>query len=231
MKKILSDIASAASLLFERGLVDGSAGNISMLVPSSGEEESGAEMKFRTPLPALNGKEIIITASGSRMYDVRREPEAYSVRCTVSGDSSSVKFSGGMKPSSELLMHAYIYSSILSAGRSAACIIHAHPPFLNALTGIAGNDEEKINLYMKSAHFEFSCMFPEGIGSVGCIEPGTEELASSCMLAFSRFNAVLLQRHGAVACGEDFKSAFDRIDSAEAVAKVFLLSGLKAPTL
>ncbi len=152
-----------------------------------------------------SGAGIAITPSG----------RAYDTLCA--DDISFVDNSGNMlqskhKPSSELPLHLAIYKARPDIG----AIVHTHsvyasacaaaqmpiPPIMEDIVQIAGG-EVSVSDYSL---------------------PGTPELAAAALKALGGKNAVLLARHGAVACGRNLPEALTVAYIVEKTAKIFILA-------
>lgn len=116
---------------------------------------------------------------------------------------------GKGKPSSETALHLEIYK----ARPDVCAIIHAHPTVATAVT-VAG------------------LSFPAGIVTEGALvlgevptvpyaAPGSRELALACAAYAKKANVFLMERHGATAVGKDLKEALNRMETLEAVAKIY----------
>jgi len=231
MEKLLSEIAFYADLLYKRRLTDGSAGNISLLrnADESIDETPSLTIGLCNPVDNLSEMELIITAAGSRMYTVSCSPAEFTSRCRFSKDGRTILVYGDKKPSSEIVMHSYIYGKKFSKNNQGGCIIHAHPLYSVAASIILKSDEKAVNSIFNDSHFEFKYIFKDKIGCLECVEPGTEELAEKSSEKFEFCSALLLERHGIISYGADPAEAYDRIDSAEAIAKIAFISGLIRP--
>lgn len=117
---------------------------------------------------------------------------------------------GGMKPSSEVPMHAAIYRQ-----ERVGAIVHAHSPWATALS-VAGEDLPPIH-YM--------------IVAVGKRVPladyapyGTQALAENAIEAMrsAEATAVILQNHGLVTTGPDLPTAVENAVVVESVARNYL---------
>ncbi len=119
----------------------------------------------------------------------------------------------GAEPSSEWRLHLAIY-----AGHEAAAVIHAHPPFATALAATA-----------TPLPAEFLPELLVELGSIPLVPyatPGTEEVRRAVERHYRAGNAALLERHGAVALGQDPWQACARMEMLERAAQVFTLARL-----
>lgn len=119
---------------------------------------------------------------------------------------------GNNPPSSEVLMHFEVYRLREDVGG----IVHAHPPFLTAYA--LANQSIKSNAYAEllSVFGEFPCI-PYG-------RPGTKNILSQGHDILREHNVMLLGNHGALAVGEDVIQAMNRMEAAEAIAKIITLA-------
>lgn len=116
------------------------------------------------------------------------------------------------KPTSELPLHLACYR----ARPDIHAVVHAHPPQAIACT-VAGLDLNRP-------------LLPEVVLTLGTIPTvpyattGSEDLATAVSRAVRTRDAVLLDRHGAVALGRTPLEAFGRLETVEQVARVALLA-------
>ncbi len=127
-------------------------------------------------------------------------------------DQSGRTLSGRGKPSSERWMHLAAYaerSDVLAA-------IHAHPPATIAFT-VAGLNMDQ-------------CALPEVILAFGRVPttayatPATTEGAAVVRDLIKRYDALVLDRHGAITVGKSLRDAFFKLEKLEHGAHVMLMS-------
>jgi L-fuculose-phosphate aldolase len=121
---------------------------------------------------------------------------------------------GTRRPSSEILMHLLYYR--LRPDVRAVC--HAHPPTATGFAAAGRALEETV--------------LPEIIVGLGKIPlarygtPGTWDLCVGLEPLVLRHDAILLENHGVVTCGEDLTSAYHRMETVEQFARVTLTAEL-----
>ncbi|HKT48202.1 MAG TPA: class II aldolase/adducin family protein [Candidatus Acidoferrales bacterium] len=129
-------------------------------------------------------------------------------------DLQGRQIGGERKASSELAMHVLIYRE----REDVNAICHAHPP---TATGFA-----------VSGRALDRALLPEVIVGLGLIPlarygtPGTPELGASIEPLIPHYDAILLANHGAVTCGPDLLTAFQRMETVEQCAKITLAAEL-----
>jgi L-fuculose-phosphate aldolase len=126
-------------------------------------------------------------------------------------DFKGKRFSGDLKPSSELLMHLFVYQR----RKDVRAAVHAHPPYSVAFA---------------CAHLPLAqSLLPEVVMFLGRIPltayatPGTEEVPLSLSPFIEKHNAFLLENHGVLTLGKDISEAYSRLEMMEHLAKVNLL--------
>ncbi len=127
-------------------------------------------------------------------------------------DMEGRKIAGGgnLKPSSEIKMHLDVYKH----RPDVRSVVHAHPPTATAFA-VAGIPLDKPVL-------------PEIIISLGAVPiakygtPSTEEIPLAVREYLDKYDAVLLENHGALTMGTDVYNAFYKMESIEHFAKVSL---------
>jgi L-fuculose-phosphate aldolase len=120
-----------------------------------------------------------------------------------------VKWGTG-RPSSEILMHLLIYR--LRPDVQAVC--HAHPPTATGFAAAGRALDEAI--------------LPEIILDLGIIPlapygtPGTWELCERLEPLVAKHDAILLENHGVVTCGQNITTAYQRLEMVEQFARILL---------
>lgn len=125
-------------------------------------------------------------------------------------DRSGRRVRGQGTPTSELALHLACYA----ARPDVEAIVHAHPPTCIAFT-VAGVSLAR-------------CVLPEVVLTLGAIPTvpyettGTDALAQRVGSAIATYDAVMLDRHGAVCVGDSLLDAFCKLETMEQVARVML---------
>jgi len=244
MKKILgnknlSEIIRAtrevAGWLWERGWAEKNAGNISInvspsMIVKSGRMEYDNPRKLVRRFPALAGQSMLVTAAGSRMRDLSRDPAQYLgiIRIDGRGDAYRVTWSGRdpllFQPTSELPSHLAIQEFFIIRRNGNKVVLHTHPDELVALTHLpAYKTARDLNRMLRAIHPEITYHVPRGLGWVPFLKPGSQALGRATVHALRRHDVVLWERHGCLVTGPDIVGAFDLIDVLNKAAKIFFL--------
>lgn len=129
-------------------------------------------------------------------------------------DLSGTHIEGRFAPSSELPMHLAIYRQ----RPDVRAICHAHPPVATGFAA-AGIVLDKALLAECILDLEFIPVAPYAT-------PGTVDLADTVKPLIAHHNAILLANHGVVTFGPDLLTAFFRMETAEHIARVTLVTEL-----
>jgi L-fuculose-phosphate aldolase len=166
----------------------------------------------------IGNKQILVTPSGKNKGLLKEKD-------LVVVDLEGKKLAGpqdpnseNLKPSSELLMHLFVYQK----REDVNAVVHAHPPY---------------SLAFASAHLPLAQnLLPEVIMFLGEISlsayatPSTEEVPKSLSSFIEKHNAFLLENHGVLTLGKDIDEAYSRLEMVEHLAKVNLLCRILGKT-
>ena len=124
---------------------------------------------------------------------------------------------GDRHPSSETKMHLEVYR----CRPDVQAVVHAHPPVSTAFA-----------VCRQGLETPYLAETVVGLGSVPCTPsfamlstyalPSTPEVPQSILPFVPGHNGVLLANHGALTWGADLWQAFDRMETVEHTAKIFL---------
>jgi len=230
---VAAEIAEVASLLWQKGWAEGSGGNISVNVT---EFYPGIHIDFRSypmiPLevkyPAIAHHYLFITAKGSRMRTLAKDPGAglCLIKISKKGDGYQVLFEdpeSQLIPSSEIFSHLAIHNHMVKQGQGEKAVVHTHSHELVTLTHDKSlQSEARLNEILLNMHTETAFFIPDGIGYVPLQTPGSQELAKSTLKSLKNHKIILWEKHGCLATGMDVHEAFDRIDLMAKAALIYL---------
>ena len=229
---VLAGAASVAQLLWERGWAERNAGNLSCdvtaIVPA-GLADKAPLTPLGAAYPEWSGRCLLVTAAGARMRDVAHEPDVWCGVLRLSGDGAAYRTVWGgdgavFTPTSELPSHFAIHAALRRRGAPPRAVVHTHPTELLALSLEPGSgDEGRFNRLLWSLHPEMVVVVPSGVAVVPYVMPGTVEQGTAAGRAMETHDVALWRKHGAVAVGEDFGSAFDLLDTVNKAARLYLL--------
>lgn len=116
------------------------------------------------------------------------------------------------KASSEWRMHA----ALLKANPEINAVIHAHPTYLTA-AGLTGEAPDASLLYETREHIGTIVLIPDE-------KPGSQQFADLVASHMGEAPVAILSKHGAVAVGATLEEAQFRLERAEHLAHIVLVS-------
>jgi len=225
-------IAEISEYIWESGWSAANGGNLTVDVTrlvQPGDFDVCASPLLPLPLmaPALAGRSLFVTVSGSRFRDVPKRPEKALIllQLSDSGDRYRVLWGGegGGKPTMEFIPHLKAHAYLRTAGLPQPVVLHTHPVHLIAATHLPEYGTPAFDRVLEVSLSTARVFLPAGVGMVGTMSMGSEALADATVDALAGRKAVLWQRHGCVALGADIFEAFDITDMLEKAAQMFLL--------
>lgn len=232
--RVLASLGETAGLLWQKGWAEANAGNLSCdvtdIVPASLATGAGGATPFGAVFPELAGRRLLVTAAGSRMRDLAREPDAGcgALQCTGDGAGYHVAWraepAAPFTPTSELPSHLAIHAALRRRRSLCRALVHTHPTELLALSHDPGfPDEAHLGRALRGMHPEMVVTVPDGLGVVPYTLPGTVAQGVAAGAAMEAHDVALWVKHGAVAAGRDFGEAFDLLDTVNTAARMLLL--------
>jgi len=175
-KELKLEIIKVGKRLYEAGLTVAKSGNLSA---------------------RINAEEILITATGTFLGQLKEED-------IVKVHLADNRCPGEIKPSSELPLHALVYTN-----SSAKVVIHCHPPLINGYFAVSQ--------VLKAMSFETKFY----LGNVPVIPQETPTVTnpSPVIAALKTNNLVVLKNHGTVAIADKFEDALSITEALEEAVK------------
>lgn len=238
LRGILDEISLVAKMLFEKGWAEGNAGNISVNISDIPEKEKAhfAIYDKEYPLPheysRLAGHLFLITRTGGKMPELCENPSEHLAVMKISANGKYFNYLDwdGIPPqrlpvpSSELPSHLAIHEYLVTASRPEKAILHTHVNELIALTHDPDiSNEQELNAILMPIHPEVVMFFPEGIGLVPFMRPGSQEIGVATAESCKKHKVMLWEKHGAISIGKDVTTCFDQIEIINKAAKIYLL--------
>jgi L-fuculose-phosphate aldolase len=186
-------LIAAGRRLGARGLISAGEGNLSV---------------------RLDAERLLITPTGRRKDELRPD-DLVVIRSGHTGAEGDARSRSGLAPSSDLRIHLAVHDARPELG----AVAHAHLPASMALT-LAGETPDPTALPETALLLPRLPVLPYG-------EMGSQDLADRVAAALAGdvggpVEAVILERHGAVAVGPDPAGAVDRLELIEVLCRTWL---------
>lgn len=236
VEPLLKQMGEVGKRLSEVGATEGAAGNISMCVRDTLEvREYFAQMqRIDLPLPApdLVGATIIATGSGRRLRDIANAPTANLAAILIEdGGKTGRMFTSVDCPftrvTSEFNSHLAVHhDQMRSRPIKSHAVVHAQPKHLTFLSHISKYQDEKfLNSHLLRWQPETILNFPEGIGVLPFLLPGSTHLMLETMICLRDHHMVIWSQHGMMARADDsIFHALDLVEYVEAAAHYEVLN-------
>jgi rhamnulose-1-phosphate aldolase len=225
---------------------EGAAGNISLCIgwPIEVRRRFPLAQPFDLPepVPALEGRLVLVTGSGRRLRDIQKDPAANLAAVVIGADGQSATIYTSPRrlfaqPTSEFNSHLAVHNDQVARTRTNFhALIHAQPPHLTYLSHLpAYRDQDFMNRQLLRWEPETIVNLPEGIGVLPYRLPGSPALMEANLEGLRNHRIVLWSKHGVMArSDQSVTKAADRIEYAETAARfeyMDLVNGYKAEGL
>lgn len=191
-------------------------------------------------VPQLSNEYFLVTGSGKFFKNVEPYPDENICIIKIDDKGENYKIlwglSNGGKPTSELPTHLMNHEikKILTNGKHRV-IYHCHPTNVIALTFILPLDYKIFTRELWEMATECPVVFPNGIGIVKWMVPGSIEIAIETSKLMKEFDAVIWAHHGLFCSGENYDITFGLAHtiekSAEILVKVMSITNNKRQTI
>ncbi|MCL2498133.1 MAG: rhamnulose-1-phosphate aldolase [Symbiobacteriaceae bacterium] len=230
---VLLEIAQACYELGQTDWCDGSAGNISLLLRKE-EAQSflelsvpGTRQPLAQPLPELDRRYIMITASGAKLRKLPWDPAGALVLVEICDGGASWRLVSGwgdtkQHPSSELIVHLLGHRARLVSQGDSRAILHVHPPQSIALTIVLPPDHREYTRLLWRMHTEGVAAFPEGVAALEVGIPGSLALARETAQAWQSHRLVFWRYHGLAVADTSLDSCLSLVEMAEKIIGITL---------
>lgn len=237
----VKEVCEATANMYRLGWDERNGGNISYLL----EEEELSEYldlnKVHREIPIdfegseLAGKYFIVTGSGVYFKNIEKHPENGLGIIRISEGGQSVEllwgFEDGTIPTSELPSHLMSHQARLEVDSENRVVMHCHATHLLAMTYTQVLDEREFTKTLWKMSTECLVVFPEGIGIIPWIVPGTNEIGEATSEKMKDHRMVLWPQHGVYGAGKDLDETFGLIETAEKAASVFTFANAQGPII
>ncbi len=174
---------------------------------------------------ALSGKYFIVTGSGKYFKNVKRDPAENLGIIRIANDGNSYEilwgFENGGVATSELPTHLMNHMQRLAVDKNHRVIMHCHATHLLAMTFTHSLKEEDFTKTLWEMCTECIVVFPDGIGVIPWIIPGTNEIGEATAEKMKDVRLVLWPHHGVFGAGQSMDEVFGLIETAEKAAQVY----------
>jgi rhamnulose-1-phosphate aldolase len=227
---LIHQIGKVGQRLSDMGAAEGAAGNLSICF----REQLYVRDRFPdmqiidlpVPAPDLAGATLIVTGSGRRLRDIAEAPTANLACIVVERDGCTGKMftapdCGFRRVTSEFNSHLAVHHDQMRTRHPRLhTVLHAQPLFLTYLSHLAEYQEEAyLNCQLLRWQPETILNFPQGLGVLPFLLPGSAQLTVETMLALRDHSMVIWSQHGVIVRADaSLLQALDLLEYAETAA-------------
>ncbi|TKI03090.1 rhamnulose-1-phosphate aldolase [Martelella alba] len=227
-------MVKATTDMWLKGWDERNGGNVSLRLTAEDVAPYRAEFSLNPRIEALSqsvpelaDSYFLVTGSGKFFRNVQISPADNLVLLQVNaaGDGYRILWglaAGGL-PTSELAAHFQSHVARLKVTQgSNRVIMHCHATNLIALSYVLELDSARFTRELWEGSTECLVVFPEGVGIVPWMVPGTDGIGAATAEQMHAHPLVLWPFHGIFASGPTLDDAFGLIDTAEKSAEVMV---------
>ncbi len=235
----IQEMIETTSNLYRLGWDERNGGNISYLLHEDELTPYLDLSKVNRNIPmdfdgtALIGQYFLVTGSGKFFKNVKKDPSVNLGIIRVADNGTSVDvlwgYSDGGLPTSELPSHLMNHIARLSVNPNHRVVMHCHATHLLAMTFTHDLDECAFTRTLWQMCTECLVVFPDGIGIVPWLVPGTNEIGIATSEKMKESRLVIWPHHGIYGSGETMDETFGLIETAEKSAQVYTIVCAQGP--
>ncbi|MDO3408862.1 rhamnulose-1-phosphate aldolase [Saccharibacillus sp. CPCC 101409] len=231
----IQEMAEITHHMWTLGWDELNGGNVSYLLDEEevskyinvGQTLRSLDLAF--PVKELAGKYFIVTGSGKYFRNVIKDPEGNLgvVRVSASGEQVDILWGlrEGARPTSELASHFMSHIERLKVDPTHRIVLHTHATNVIAMTFTHDLDELKFTKTLWQMCTECLVVFPDGVGILPWIVPGSNEIGRETAKKMQEQRVVIWPHHGIFGTGSTMDSTFGLIETVEKAANVYNLIG------
>lgn len=178
-------------------------------------------------LAELAGEYFLVTASGSFFRNATIKPKENFGIIELDEQGKKYRIVWGLenegKPTSELPAHLMNHQvkKCVSKG-NCRVVYHAHPANVISLSFVMPLEDITFTRELWEMEPECAMTFPEGMGVLPWMVPGTKEIAKKTCELMQEYNVVLWAQHGLFAAGDTFDNTFGLMHTVEKASEMLV---------
>lgn len=229
----IKDLKRVASDIYTKGWGEANGGNISIritaeeLAPFETYLTAGEQKKLPFTIPEIGGDCFLVTGTGVFFRNIKEFPKESLgiVRINTKGDAYTTQwgYTAGGRPTSELSAHLLTHAARKKVSNGLdRVVLHTHATHLIALSFVLPLDTRVVTRELWEMMSECLVLFPEGIGVMAWMVPGSFEIGHATARLMEKHRLVLWPHHGIFGAGQNTDQVFGLIETADKAAEMLL---------
>jgi rhamnulose-1-phosphate aldolase len=231
LDELIASIGEAGIRLNDMKATEGAAGNISIYIGWPVELQRHfpqvEQIDLPQPAPALTGKLVLVTGSGSRLRDIRTDPAGNLAAVVVNPGGLTARLYTSPRRlfkriTGEFNTHLAVHQDeVARTTANFQALVHAQPPNMVYLSHIAAyRDQAFLNQKLLRWQPETIAMLPMGVSVLPFLVPGSAALMEATVSGLREHDIVLWSKHGVMSrSNSSVDHATDIIEYSEAAAR------------
>ena len=217
--------------LYDHGWDERNGGNVSYRLTEDEISQYADTAKVLRNVPIdfdaseLAGQYFLVTGTGRYFKNVIDNPEGDTGLVQIAADGHSVDihwgYNDGAQPTSEFPSHLMTHITRMHIDSNQRVVMHCHPTNLIAMSFTLPLDEKTFSRILWKMQAESVVVFPEGLGVIPYMTPGTNDIGEATAEKMKDFRAVLWPHHGVFGAGDSMDETFGLIETIEKAALIY----------
>lgn len=229
----LREMMEITYTMWKNGWDERNGGNVSYIVDEAEVAQYiditkiDRTLNLTFPVTELANKYFVVTGSGKYFKNMMADPEHNLGVIRVTEDGKSIDILWGLRgnavPTSELPSHFMSHIERLKMDPNHRVVMHNHATNVIAMTFIHALDEKGFTRTLWEMCTECLVVFPDGIGILPWMVPGSTEIGRATAEKMKKHRAVIWPHHGIFGTGTTIDEAFGLIETIEKAAQIYML--------
>ncbi|MEB7039073.1 rhamnulose-1-phosphate aldolase [Staphylococcus gallinarum] len=218
--------------MYNKGWDERNGGNISCIIDEekitpylTKNIENVRQIKLPFNVQELANKYLLVTGTGKYFKNIIKNPQDSIGLIKIAKDGSYYEilwgFVNGAVATSELPTHLMNHIQRLEVDKEHRVIMHCHATHTIAMTFSHKLDEKDFTKTLWKMCTECLVVFPDGLGIIPWVVPGTEEIGQLTAEKMKDYRSVIWPFHGIFGAGTDLDETFGLIETIEKSAEVY----------
>ncbi|KRK64304.1 rhamnulose-1-phosphate aldolase [Companilactobacillus tucceti DSM 20183] len=229
--KYVEKMCEITNELYKHGWDERNGGNVSLRLTQDEVDQFDDLNKVIRNIPIkfdatpLAGQYYLVTGTGRYFKNVHNYPERDTGLVKITDEGNSVDllwgFNDGGQPTSEFPAHLMTHIARQKVDSNQRVVMHCHPTNWVALSFTRNLDEKEISKLLWKMQAESLVVFPEGVGIIPYMTPGTNEIGQATADKMNEFRVVMWPHHGIFGCGDSMDEVYGLIETVEKAALIY----------